>query len=170
MTREYKVNQEIKANRVNLVLTDGTMRRGVDYNEAMLVAEKENLDLVEVSDGKGNNLSVCKMMDYGKMMYQQSKKDKTNKHVQHTKEIKYSFNISDHDLEVKHKKVEEFLSKKYIVRYVMELRGREKSLANEGLRKIDENLDRFEDIASWEPPMVSGGGKRVEISTTLRSK
>ncbi len=170
MTREYKVNHQIKANRINLVLTDGTMKRGVSVAEAMLTAEEENLDLVEVSAGKENNLSVCKMMDYGKMMYQQSKKDKTNKHVQHTKEIKYSFNISDHDLEVKHKKVEKFLSKHYIVRYVLELRGREKYLTNEALQKIAENLVQFEEIATWQSPQVSGGGKRVEISTTLRYK
>lgn len=170
MTREYKVNHQIKANRINLVLTDGTMKRGVSVSEAISAAEDENLDLVEVSDGKENNLSVCKMIDYGKMMYQQSKKDKINKHVQHTKEIKYSFNISDHDLEVKHKKVEKFLSKHYIVRYVLELRGREKYSTQEALRKIDKNLVYFEDIASWKPPMVSGGGKRVEISTTLRYK
>ena len=169
MTREYKVNHQIKANRVNLVLTDGTMKRGVSVSEAILIAEKEDLDLVEVSAGKDDNLSVCKMIDYGKMMYQQSKKEKTNRHVQHTKEIKYGFNISDHDLEVKHKKIDKFLSKDYIVRYVMELRGRERYLTQEGLNKINENLDRFEDIASWKPPMVSGG-KRVEISTTLRSK
>jgi len=110
------------------------------------------------------------MIDYGKMMYQQSKKDKTNKHVQHTKEIKYSFNISDHDLAVKHRKVEEFLSKHYIVRYVMELRGREKYLAKEGLQKIDENLIQFMDLATWKSPQISGGSKRVEISTTLHSK
>jgi len=170
MTREYKVNQDIKADRVNLVLTDGTMRRGVDYKEAILVAEEENLDLVEVSAGKGNNLPVCKMMNYGKMMYQQSKKDKINKHVQHTKEIKYGFNISDHDLEVKHKKVEKFLSKHYIVRYILELKGREKYLTQEALQKMDENLVRFEEIATWKPPVVSGGGKRVSISTTLRYK
>ena len=170
MTHEYKVNQDIKAKRVNLVLTDGTMRRGVSVSEAILAAEEENLDLVEVTTGKANNLSVCKMMDYGKMMYQQSKKDKTNKHVQHIKEIKYSFNISDHDLEVKHKRVKKFLSKHYIVRYVLELRGREKYLTQEALQKMDENLVQFEDIATWQPPKASGGGKRVEISTTLRYK
>ena len=170
MTREYKVNHQIEANRINLVLTDGTMRRGISVSEAILVAGEENLDLVEVLVGKANNLSVCKMMDYGKMMYQQSKKDKTNKHVQHTKEIKYSFNISDHDLEVKHKKVEKFLSKHYIVRYVLELKGREKYLTKEALQKIDENLVQFENIATWKPPQASGGGKRVEISTILRYK
>jgi len=170
MTQEYKVNHQIEANRINLVLTDGTMRRGVDCKEAILVAEEENLDLVEVSAGKGNNLPVCKIMDYGKMLYQQSKKDKTNRHVQRTKDIKYSFNISDHDLEVKHRKVEQFLSKHYIVRYILELRGREKNLVQEALQKMNGNLVKFEDIATWNPPQVYGGGKRLEISTTLRYK
>lgn len=170
MAREYKVNHQIRADKINLVLTDGTMKKGVSVPAAISAAEEENLDLVEVSDGKGDNLPVCKMIDYGKMMYQQSKKDKINRHVQHTKEIKYSFNISDHDLAVRHKKVEQFLSKNYIVRYVLELRGREKFLSKEGLQKINQNLAKFEDVATWKSPQISGGGKRIEISTTLHTK
>jgi len=170
MTREYKVNHQIGESKVNLILIDGTMKKGVSFPEAIAIAEKENLDLVEVSARKGNNLSVCKMMDYGKMIYQQSKKEKHNKHVQHIKEIKYSFNISGHDLDVKHRKVEQFLSKNYIVRYVLELRGREKYLTEEGMNKINKNLGRFDESATWKHPQISGGGRRVEISTTLHAK
>ena len=139
---------------------------------AMLAAEEENLDLVEMSTSKGGKSPVCKLMDYGKMMYQQSKKKKHNKQIQHTKEIKYSARISDHDLRVRHRKVEEFLSKHYIVRYIMELRGREKDkdMVGKSLDKIKENLSEFDEIATWQDPRVSENGKRIEISTTLRAK
>lgn len=170
MTREYRINHQIDAKRVNLVLTDGTMMEGVPFSEALEIAENEDLDLIEVSVAKGNNLSVCKMADYGKMKYQQSKRDKSNRQVQHTKEIKYGFNISDHDLGVRHRKVEEFLSKHYIIRYILELKGREKYRSEEGLHKINKNLVEFEDLATWKPPCISYGGKKVVISTTLQSK
>jgi len=169
MTREYKVNQQIQAKQVSLVLVDGSMRGEVPVSEAMLIAEEENLDLVEMSISKDGAPPVCKILDYGKMMYQQSKKSKHNKFVKHSKEIKYSFNIDDHDLAVKHKKVNEFLSKHYIVRYVLGLRGREKYMIDEAMRRVNENLKEFEDTATWKPPKASGS-KRLEISTTLHAK
>ncbi len=170
MTREYRVNDQIEAEQVCLVLPDGSMQGQVSLSEAMLTAEEENLDLVEMSTSRGGKPPVCKILDYGKMMYQHSKKKKQNKQITHTKEIKYSFNIDDHDLEVRHRKVKEFLSKHYTVRYVLELRGREKYMTDAGVKKINENLMQFDDIAIWKPPVISGGSKRVEISTTLHSK
>ena len=170
MSREYRVNHQIEAKEVNLVLPDGSMKGIVLLSDALLVAEDEGLDLVEVSIARKGQPSVCKIIDYGKMMYQQSKRKKMNKQVQHTKEIKYSFNISDHDLGVKHRKVLEFLSKHYVVRYVLELRGREKHMAQEALGKMKSNLIEFEKIATWKEPRVSGGTKRTEISTVLHTK
>lgn len=170
MTREYNVNHQIEAKQVSLVLPDGSMKKGVLFSEALLIAEKENLDLVEMSASKGGKPPVCKLLDYGKMMYQQSKKKKHNKQIQHTKEIKYSARISDHDLKVKHKKVEEFLSKHYIVRYIMELRGREKNMVGKSLDEVKKNLSEFDELASWDDPRISENNKRIEISTTLRAK
>ena len=170
MPREYKVNHQIQAKQVSLVLPDGSMKAEVPLSEALLIAEGENLDLVEMSAPRGDQLPVCKILDYGKMMYHQSKKNKSNKKVQHAKEIKYSFNIADNDLQVRHRKVEEFLSKHYTVRYALELRGREKSMTGEALKKINENLTDFEEIATWKTPVISSGSRRIEISTTLHAK
>lgn len=170
MTREYNVNHQIEAKQVNLVLSDGSMKEEVPFLEALSIAEEENLDLVEMSTSKDGKPSICKLLDYGKMMYQQSKKKKHNKQIQHTKEIKYSVRISEHDLRVKHRKVEEFLSKHYIVRYIMELKGREKDMVGKSLDKIKENLSEFDEIAIWKDPRISENGKRIEISTTLCAK
>jgi len=169
MSKEYNVNHQIQAKKVDLVLIDGSLKEAIPLSEALFLAENENLDLVEVSPSKGEKLPVCKMMDYGKMMYSQNKKDKSNKHVQRDKEIKYSFNIDDHDLQVRHNKVKEFLTKHYIVRYVLELKGREKYMVEEAKKKFSQNLLDFEGDATWNIPLISGG-RRVEISTTLHSK
>jgi len=169
MPREYNVNHQIKARNVNLVMPDGSLKEAVPVSEALLLAEEENLDLVEMSPPKGESLPVCKIIDYGKMMYHQSKKSKSNKHTQRNKEIKYGFNIDVHDLQVKHNKVKEFLAKNYTVRYVLELRGREKYMVDEAVEKFAQNLLDFEDLAKWKSPVTSRGGKRTEISTTLHA-
>lgn len=170
MAREYRINRQINSGQVDLVLSDGSMRESVPFAEALSIAENENLDLVEVSADQKGKIPVCKILDYGRMRYHQSKKKKANKQVQHTKEIKYGFNISGHDLEVKHKKVFEFLSKNYIVRYILELKGRQKHMKEEALQKIKENLVTFVDIATWKEPRISGGSKKVEISTVIHVK
>ena len=169
MSREHNVNSQIRSEYMDLILPDGEMLKRVSFSEAMRGAEEKSLDLVEMSRPSNDKLSVCKMMDYGRMMYRQSKKSKSNKKVPHTKDIKYSFNISDHDLGVRHRKVEQFLEKHYTVRYVLELRGREKYMVKEALNKINENLTNFEEIATWKSPKVSDG-RKIEISTTLHSK
>ena len=128
------------------------------------------MDLVEVSPPKNGQLPVCKVIDYVKMMYQQNKKNKSNKNITHTKEIKYGFNISDHDLKTKHRKVEEFLGKHYVVKYVLELKGRERNLEREGLDKINANLAQFSENATWKPPKIARGVKKTSIATVLQPK
>lgn len=170
MEKTYSINHQIKANQVRLISSDGEMRGVFSLSDALAEAEVEEFDLVEMSIGK-DKLSVCKIMDYGKMMYEKKKEEKKrkSKQVAHSKEIKYSFNITDYDLAIKHKKVNEFLRKHYIVRYALELRGRETHLVDEAIKKINGHLKEFEDKASWQTPSVSGRGSRVNISTVLRS-
>lgn len=167
MRDNYNVNSQIKAKKFNLILLDGVMKENITLSEAMEIAEEEEMDIVEVSNKSSNGLPTCKVLDYGKFKYQQNKKNKKNKNIQQTKEIKYSFNIDTHDLDVKHKKIFEFLSKHYSVRYVLELKGREKDMTPEALNKVKSNLENFKDVAIWKEPIVSKGG-RILIYTTLK--
>ena len=166
MVKSYSVNNQINAEMVNLVLSDGTVNESISLTKALEIAEEEGLDVVEVSDGGKGGLPVCKIVDYGKMIYQQNKKKKSNKQIKHTKEIKYSLNIDLHDLQVKHNKIFEFLSKHYTVRYTMELNGRERGMLDEAIKKINTNLEAFKGLATWRNPQVSKG-RKVVISTTL---
>ena len=165
MIKNYNINHQIKANNVDIAGSEG-MKNNVSLFEAIKMAENEGLDLVEVSNNAKEN-PVCKIMDYGKMIYNQNKKQKNNKSCSHRlKEIKYSFNISSHDLETKHKKIIKFLEKDYTVRYVLELKGREKNQIKEAIEEMNNNLLYFSQKATWSSPKVSYG-RKGSISTVL---
>ena len=167
MDKSHNVNEQIKASRVNLVKSDGTLEENMLLKKALQIAEDEGLDIVEVSVTKGG-VSICKLMDFGKLMYEKGKKQKRNqKSHKQAKEIRYRYNIDVHDLDVKHKKIFKFLDKGCAVRYVLELKGREKSLVSEARLKMAHNLEFFGSVAQWKDPSVAYGGGRITISTTL---
>jgi translation initiation factor IF-3 len=165
MGKEYSVNNQIVARKINLVLQDGTVKEAISLHEAIKMGDEEGLDVVEVSKTGKNNLPTCKLLDYGKMMYDKGKKKKKQQ-VQHVKEIRYRLNIDPHDLEIRHNKIKKFLSKKYVVKYMLELGGRQKGMVDEALETYNKNIEAFENEATWKKPQVSSG-KRVLISTTL---
>ena len=167
MEKSYSINGQIKARKVDLVLLNGELKESVRISDALKISEEAGMDLIEVSKNGKSGIPVCKLGDYGKMMYDQSKKNKSNKkNVKHIKEIRYGLNIDPHDLEIRHSKIFKFLSKKYTVKYVLELSGREKGMLSDALDIINNNLKSFEEHATWKTPKVSQG-KRILISTTL---
>ena len=101
--------------------------------EAIAIAEEKNLDLVLVSPNESN--PVCKMFDYSKYKFEMSKKAKEAKKKQKTievKEVRLSPNIDKHDLEVKCKMAEKFISAGNKVKVAMRFRGRELNFISQG--------------------------------------
>jgi len=96
----------------------------VPLDQALRRAWDQELDLVEVNPRA--NPPVCKIMDYGKLMYEQRKKKPQSKGSE-LKEIGISMKISDHDLTFKVKQARKFLEKGHKVKFNLPLRGREKS-------------------------------------------
>jgi translation initiation factor IF-3 len=169
MGRQYRVNGKIREATVQVVSSEEGLLGVFSIAEALRMAQERDLDLVEVSPRKGDTPSVCKISDFGKLMYEQSKKNKQPR--PHTmKEIRCNFRISDHDLEIKNRKVAELIGKKHKVKYSIELRGREKVMESAALQKMQENLDSFSSIATWDKPQLVSGGKRAMISTVLSPK
>jgi translation initiation factor IF-3 len=122
--QKSRINERIIATKVRLILVDGTNQGEISKNQALLLARQQNLDLVEVSPGP---VPICKLMDYGKFLYEKSKSEKHNKSPS-DKEISIGYSIGDHDLEVKKKKIIELLTKGHKVFFSMKLRGREKAM------------------------------------------
>jgi translation initiation factor IF-3 len=113
--------------------------------EALKMARERNLDLVEISPTA--TPPVCRIMDYGKYLYQQEKKEREAKKHQKTitvKEVKFRINVDDHDYETKKNHVLRFLDEGDKVKATIFFRGREMTRTNLG-REILERL--IKDIA-----------------------
>jgi translation initiation factor IF-3 len=135
-----KINREIRAASVRVINMDGEQLGVITLAEALAEAAKAGLDLVEVSPTAAP--PVCRIMDYGKFRYQQSKKVQVSKKSQtviQVKEIRLRPKTEDHDLEVKIKHIRKFLDQHNKVKISMIFRGREIAYTDIG-RKIMEDL------------------------------
>ena len=123
---KVRVNGMIRARQVRVIDEEGNQLGIMSPGDAIREAEERGLDLVEVA-GKAVP-PVCRIMDYGKYRYQQSKRAKESRKHQHTitvKEIKYRPKIDDHDFETKTNHVREFLKEGDKVKITIMFRGRE---------------------------------------------
>ena len=123
---KIRVNEQIRARQVRVIDEEGNQLGIMSPYDAIREAEERGLDLVEVA-GKAVP-PVCRIMDYGKYRYQQSKRAKESKKHQHTvtvKEIKYRPKNDDHDFDFKTNHVREFLKAGDKVKITIMFRGRE---------------------------------------------
>ena len=117
-----KLNKSFRLNEV-IVINDDKTQSKMRFLDALLEAEEKQLDLVQVNNT--NDPVICKFLNFGKMMYDNSKREKSNKQKDTgIKEIKLRPTISNHDLETKVRIINEFLEKKNKVKISMQFRGR----------------------------------------------
>ena len=115
----------------------------MSLSEALNVAEEEGMDLVEMSDNNG--VSICKLMNYSKFLYEQKKAKKVQKKAV-LKEIKMGCNIADHDIKVSAKKALNILNDGDKIKVMVIFKGRQVMFANEqGKEILEKFLDYFED-------------------------
>ncbi|BBA49987.1 translation initiation factor IF-3 [Fusobacterium varium] len=117
-------------------------------NEALELARQEDLDLVEISPTA--KPPVCKIMDFGKYRYEQTRKAKEAKKNQKQvviKEVKVTARIDTHDLETKMGQIEKFLSKENKVKVTLVLFGRERMHATLGIDTLNEIAEKFAETA-----------------------
>jgi translation initiation factor IF-3 len=165
MSKEYCINNNIKAEFIQLVQIDGTIRDKISIKEALEIADSLDLDLVEVASKEGV-FPICKMMDYEKMKYKESKVKKPQV-AKAVKEMRVSYNIGSNDLKVKNKKVIEFLDKQHKVKYVLQLKGREKGMIDTAKQKMRTILEEFTDKASWVQTDVVNCNNMTSITVLL---
>ncbi|MCP3874928.1 MAG: translation initiation factor IF-3 [Desulfobacteraceae bacterium] len=144
------MNKGIRAREVRVIGSDGEQIGIIPTEEALRIAGDEALDLVEVSpDAKP---PVCKIMDYGKFKYEQTKKKQEAKRKQKStqiKEIKVRPKTNDHDLETKVRHIEKFIGKNDKVKVTLVFRGREfmlKEQANIVLEKMVTMTEAFAQV------------------------
>ena len=145
MQRRPLVNNRIRAREVRLIDETGKQLGVLELGKALQIARERGFDLIQVTEKL--EPPVCKLMDYGKYLYQQQKKEKATKHqrVRELKGIRLSFGISEHDLETRVHQAEKFLKKGYKIRVEMRLRGREKAHQDFAREKIKKFLEVLEE-------------------------
>lgn len=167
-----KVNREIRAPKVRLISHAGEQVGIVSLHEAMAMAEEHGLDLVEIVPG--SSPPVCKVMNFGKFRYDQSKREKENKKAQHqikVKEIKIKPNIDIHDLETKTRHAREFLLHGDKVKITCMFRGREMMHPELGEKIVNKMCQDLEDISIAEsPPKLMGRLLLVVLAPGAKKK
>lgn len=142
--QRVRINQQIRAPEVRLIGADGQQVGIMTIKEALAHAAEATLDLVEVAPMA--NPPVCRVMDYGKFKYEQSKKQQEARRRQTTiqvKEVKVRPKIEEHDMNFKLKNIRRFLSENNKTKITMIFRGREMAHQDRGhmiLRRMAEAL------------------------------
>jgi translation initiation factor IF-3 len=142
---------------VRLIGVNGEQLGVVPTSQAMEMAREAQLDLVEVAANE--RPPVCRILDYGKMRYQQSKKgaNKAKVHQQRLKEIRVRPKTGEHDIETKVNQARKFLEHNDKVLVNVLFRGRELQHIEEGRRIIDGILEKLLDVAKVEKaPSMEG--------------
>jgi translation initiation factor IF-3 len=159
VTQSHRVNEQIRISPLRVVDSDGTMLGIISRDEALAIAREKDLDLVEVAPTE--RPPVCKVMDYGKFKFEQTKKTRKSK-AQHThqKEIRLRPQCGENDLEVKLRRAREFLEHKDKVQFTVQFRGREMAHIEVGLELVQRVVDALSDVAKVERK-PSRDGRRI---------
>lgn len=127
-------------------------------NQAQDIAEKQNLDLVQMNGSA--RPAVCKLMNYGKYKFDAIKKEKElkrNQKIVEVKEIQLSMTISDHDIAYRVTNAKKFLSEGNKVKVSLRMRGREQAYAKNCIEVVKSFIAQLEDVGSTDKaPEVNG--------------
>jgi len=139
------VGRRIRARQVRCIDQNGENLGVIDIYKALKLADEAGLDLVQIAIG---DTPVCKILDYGKYKYDQSKQKKENARKQREtavkiKEIKFRPSTGDHDLETKANQAKKFIEEGNRIKITVAFRGREMSHKDLGM----ETLSKFIDLA-----------------------
>jgi translation initiation factor IF-3 len=140
-----------------LIGDDGERLGVLPIGEALQMARDRDLDLVEVAPN--NNPPVCRLLDYGKFMYEQAKRDRGTKHQHHgeLREVRFKVKIGQHDMDLKARRAEKFLREGDKVKLSVMFRGREIIHPEIGQELLNSIRTQLEDIAVVEkPPTMEG--------------
>ena len=148
-------NERIRSPQVRVIGPDGRQIGILPTSEALQLAKNMRLDLVEISASA--HPPVCRILEFGKYMYEESKKSKQNKaHTTKLKEVKFRMRIEKHDYLTKIRHAEEFLYHGDKVKLSLTFRGREREHEDFGFATIQQAMEDLAHmgIADTKPRMV----------------
>jgi len=143
----------------------------VDIDRAIEIAESFGMDLVEVAPGA--RPPVCKVIDFGKFMYEKKKKEKEAKKKQHTiqvKELRFRPTTDDHDLEFKTRHAREFLEGGDKVKATVQFRGRDMLYTEQGEELLKGLAEELDDVSKIESKPTMEGRRMIMILSPSKNK
>jgi len=166
IVKEANINREIRAPDVRVIDADGKQVGVLPVREAIRLAEEQGLDLVEVAPGASP--PVCRVMNYGKYKYQQSKRSqeaKKHQTVIHVKEVKIRPRTEDHDFQFKLRHIKRFIEEGNKVKVSLLFRGREIAHPEFGREMLNRIQEETKDLAVVEQVPRMEGRMMVMILT-----
>ena len=149
--QELLINEKIRLNNVQVINEQSEKLGIMSSNDALNIAFEKKLDLVLVAPN--SNPPVCKLMNYGKYKFEQSKKEKEAKKkqkVSEVKEIRVTPNTEEHDFEFKAKNARKFLIDGYKVKITVRFRGRELNYTKAGEDLLNKFVENLSDVANLD--------------------
>ena len=160
------INEEIRDREVRVVDQNGEQLGVMSSRDALALAEERQLDLVKIAPQA--HPPVCKLMDYGKYRFEQSKKEREfrkNQKVITVKEVRLSATIEDHDIDVKFKNAVKFLKDGNKVKVTIRFRGRQITHSEIGRQVMNEFAERIKEYGTVDKaPQIEGRNMSMFIS------
>jgi translation initiation factor IF-3 len=164
-----RINRQIRAFSVRVIGPEGNQLGVVSLDEALRMARDHGLDLVEVVPNA--EPPVCKIVDFGKFRYDQTKREKESRKSQiqiKVKEVKLKPNIDEHDFQFKLKHAKEFFEKGHKVKITCVFRPREAPLAERIVKRM---VDALQEVATPESaPKALGRNLTTVLAPNLKGK
>ncbi len=158
------MNEDIRDKEIRVIDSNGEALGVIPTKEALEIAHKKELDLVVMSPNA--KPMVCKIMDFGKFVYEQQKKEKEAKKKQKVvtvKEIRLSATIEEHDIEIKANNARKFLLEEDKVKVTVRFRGREIENSQIGFKILNLFVEKVGDVYTIEKPARQEGRNMIMI-------
>lgn len=168
ISKDSLINEKIREREVRLIDSDGEQVGIVPTKKALEISESKQLDLVMIAPQA--KPPVCKIMDYSKYLYEVAKREKEarkNQKVINIKEIRFSPNIEEHDLNVKAKNAEKFLKDGDRVKVTVRFRGRETDYSHLGSNLLKQFAEKLSEVGDIEKEAKLEGKNMIMV---LKSK
>lgn len=162
MEKRKPLNNEIRASKVQVVHDEKWNLGEMMFKEALDLAQSESLDLMEI--GRNGDITIVKILDYGKFLYKQKKQDQKNKQRSKPadpKTLKITFRISDHDLEVRKNQAKWFAEDGNPLKVMMQLRWRENHYGDLAKEKMKHFIEMISEFYKVEKDLVHLGNNLI---------
>lgn len=167
-----RMNERIRISPIRLIDENGDQAGVVETQDALRRARDLGMDLVEMA--ADSRPPVCRIMDYGRFKYEQSKKEKANKAKSKTSELKEvrlgrSMKIDPHDIAIRMRQARKFLLEGHKVQIVQQFRGREMAHRDRGDERMKDIIAQLEELGKLEmEPRMAGRRMSVIIGPDKR--